>query len=87
VAALGDGRKDAFFFVLGGLVGAFIYMLIYANIKSTGLFEKILGGKSTLAFTGTSYPALIENISGLAVALTIAVVFAIIAWMLPRSVN
>lgn len=85
VAALGDGRKDAIFFVLGGLVGAFIYMLVYANVKTSGLLEKILGGKSTLAITETSSPAIIENIPGLVVALVVAVVFGIIAWILPKS--
>ena len=87
VAALGDGRKDALFFVLGGLAGAFVYMLVYANVESTGLLEKILGGKSTLAMTETSYPALLENIPGIAVAFAIALIFAIIAWALPRSTS
>ncbi|MEX0999224.1 MAG: DUF6691 family protein [Thermodesulfobacteriota bacterium] len=87
VAALGGGRKDAIFFVLGGFAGALIYMLIYTNAKTTGLLEEILGGKSTLALTETSYPALIENIPGIAVALGIAVLFGIIAWVLPRSTS
>lgn len=86
-AALGDGRKDAVFFVLGGLAGAFVYMLVYANVEASGLLQKILGGKSTLAVTETSYPAVLENIPGIAVALTIAVIFAVIAWILPKSTS
>ena len=85
-AALGDGRKDAVFFVIGGLVGAFIYILIYGRLSSTWVLEKILGGDSTLALTpGTGYPAIIDSIPGVAVALVIAIVFAVIAWMLPKS--
>lgn len=87
VAALGDGRKDALFFIFGGLIGALIYMLIFANVKSTGLLDEILGGKSTLALTETSYPAIIDNIPGVMVALVIAIVFAIIAWLLPKSAS
>ncbi|MDD9305295.1 MAG: hypothetical protein HUK40_24410, partial [Desulfobacter sp.] len=32
LTALADGRKDALFFVGGGLVGAFIYTLVYGSI-------------------------------------------------------
>ncbi len=86
VAALGDGRKDAAFFIIGGLVGAFIYMLVYINVKGTGILEKIAGGNSTLALTqNPEYPAIIESVPGVAVALVIAVVFGLIAWLLPKS--
>ena len=85
VAALGDGRKDAIFFVLGGFVGALVYMFVFSSIKNSGLFESILGGKSMLALTETSYPALIDNIPGIAVALVIAILFGLIAWLLPKS--
>jgi len=85
VAALGDGRKDAVFFVLGGLVGALIYMFVYTKIQTAGIMENFLGGKSTLALTQTSHPSIIENIPGIAVALGIAVIFALIAWALPKS--
>lgn len=84
VAALGDGRKDAIFFVSGGLFGALIYMFVYADIKSTGLLFDIIGGKSTLALTETSYPALINNIPGTVVAVAIAIFFGIIALALPN---
>ncbi|MBW2560417.1 MAG: YeeE/YedE family protein [Deltaproteobacteria bacterium] len=84
VAALGDGRKDAGFFVIGGLVGAYLYMLAYAHLQGTFLLKKILGGNVTLALTsGTSYPALINGISGVATALVVAVVLGVVAWRLP----
>lgn len=87
VAALGEGRKDAIFFVLGGFVGAFIYMLIFSSVKTAGLLESVLGGKSTLALTESPYPALLDNMPGIAVALIIAIVFGFIAWLLPKSAS
>jgi len=87
IAAVGDGRKDALFFILGGLIGAFIYMIIFANVKSTNVLDKILGGNSTIAHTETLYPALIDNIPGIVIVLIISIVFAIIAWILPTSAS
>ncbi len=83
-AALGDGRKDAIFFLLGGLVGAYLYMLAYARIQGTGLLENILGGKVTLAQTpDPSYPALLGGVPGLIPALIVAVIIGVVAWKLP----
>lgn len=88
LAALGDGRKDAVAFVVGGLLGAFIYMLVFSNIESSFLFNTIGGGKTSVALTGNnSYPAFIQNISGTSVALVIAVVFMVIAWRLPSKIR
>lgn len=85
VVALGDGRKDAVPFILGGLVGAFIYMLIYGSLKGSFLLAEIAGGKTTLAMTPTKYQALITGMPGLAVALGLAVVFIAIAFILPGN--
>lgn len=88
VVALGSGRKDALFFVLGGLVGALAYMLVYPLAKNSGLLESIFGGKSTLALTpNESFPAIIQGIPGLVVALAIAAIFYLIAWKLPSKNN
>lgn len=84
VAALGDGRKDAIFFVLGGLCGAAIYMCIYSALKGSALMEEILGGKATLAATpNESFNAIISGIPGIVVALIAAIAFGVIAWKLP----
>jgi uncharacterized membrane protein YedE/YeeE len=84
VVAAGSGRKDALLFVLGGLVGALLYALIYGGISSSALFAKIAGGKTTLALTGNShYAALIGGVPGLVVAGVIALGFCAIAWVLP----
>jgi uncharacterized membrane protein YedE/YeeE len=86
VVALGDGRKDALFFVLGGLVGAFLYMVVYSKLKGTLLLEKILGGKVTLALTpNESFKALIEGVPGVVVALVVALTFGLVVWVLPNK--
>jgi len=82
----GGGRKDALFFILGGLLGALLFTLSYGFLKSTFLFDKIAGGKTTLADTGISkFPALIDGIPSIVVAGIIAIAFMLIAWKLPTS--
>ena len=83
LVAAGYGRKDALFFILGGLLGAALFMGIYGALKSTALFQD-LGGKVTLAATGVEkYPALISSVPGLVIAGVIAIFFCFIAWKLP----
>lgn len=85
VVAAGAGRKDALSFIAGGLLGALLYMLVYGQIKSTALFDD-LGAKSTLAATGNeSYPALLGDMPSLAVAGGIALVFIVLAFVLPEA--
>lgn len=87
VVAAGAGRKDAWFFILGGLVGAFIYTLMHASLKSTFLFEN-LGGKATLAATGNEkFVSLLPSVPAIIVAGSIAIVFIVIAWKLPEKNN
>ena len=84
VAAIGAGRKDVLFFLSGGLIGAWFYMLIYVYIKDTFLFTPLWGGKSTLALTpNNSVSALIDFLPGTIIALVIAAIFGFIAWKLP----
>lgn len=84
VAALGEGRKDAIFFIIGGMVGAWLYMITYPVFKGTFLLDKILGGKVTLARTPRdSYAVLLDKIPGIIPALIVALVIGIIAWRLP----
>ncbi len=85
VVASGAGRKDAWIFILGGLIGAFLFTLLYGAIKGGFLFTS-LGGKVTLATTGNEkYAALLSDISPLALAGGIAVVFIVIAFLLPSK--
>ncbi len=85
VVASGAGRKDALSFIVGGLLGAFVFTLMYGSIKDGFLFDK-LGGKVTLVATGSAkYEALFTNISPLLVAGGIAIIFIVIAFLLPSK--
>ncbi len=86
LTAIADGRKDAFFFVGGGLVGALIYTLLYGSIQGTWLFTKIAGGKVMLATGSDKFQALLPMIPGTLLALIIGVVFIVTAWKLPEKV-
>jgi uncharacterized membrane protein YedE/YeeE len=84
VVALGTGRKDALFFILGGLVGAFIFTLMYASLKSTFLFDD-LAGKATLVSTGNDkFIALLPSVPAVSIAGGLAIVFMAFAWQLPE---
>ncbi len=88
LAAAATGRKDGFAFLLGGLLGAAAYMASYASVKSTGVLDSILGGKTTLgAIAGTDYPALMPGLSGEVVGLVLGVVFIAVAFLLPDSLR
>lgn len=82
VVGAGAGRKDALVYIAGGLIGAFAFMLVYGVLKDTFLFTS-LGGKVTLADTGSKYPALLSDLPAMAVAGGISAVFIIIAFLLP----
>jgi len=86
LAGLGDGRRDAVAFVLGGLLGAFAYMQSYPAWKASGLLDPIFGGKTTLAVTGNdAYGAILPEIPGWLVALVVGIVFVAVAWALPTT--
>jgi len=86
VVGAGSGRKDALFFILGGLLGALAFTFIYGSIKSSALFDKIAGGKVTIALTNPEkYPALIDGVPAIIVAGAIAVAFMAIAYYLPNK--
>jgi len=85
LVAAGAGRKDALSFIAGGLVGALVFTLMYGSLKKTFLFNE-LGGKSTLADTGNEkYATLLPSVPALAVAGAIAIVFIVIACLLPSK--
>jgi len=83
IVAAGAGRKDALFFILGGLLGAFVFTVLYASLKTTFLFAD-LGGKATLAATGNvKFAALLPSMPGIAIAGGIGIILIVIAWILP----
>jgi uncharacterized membrane protein YedE/YeeE len=83
LAALADGRKDALFFVGGGLLGALLYTLAYGGIKESWLFDTIGGGKVMLATGSEKFEPLLPMIPGTLLAAAIGIVFMLIAWKLP----
>jgi uncharacterized membrane protein YedE/YeeE len=86
LCALGEGRKDAKWFIFGGLVGALLFMLIFSAILDTSILNDIFGGHSTFANTGKEGTnAYIGNMSGVLVAGIIAIVFMTIAFLLPTK--
>ena len=85
LTAAATGRKDALFFILGGLLGAAAYMGSYAWIKTTGLLNSIAGGKATLGeLSHTKYPFLVEVLSGEMLGLLGGIVFIAIAMLVPQ---
>lgn len=88
LAALATGRRDALFFVIGGLLGAFIYTLSYGWLsEKTDLFREIAGGSVTLAETGnTKYTSLITSLPGSFIGIGIGLILIIVAWLLPKKI-
>ena len=85
VVAAGTGRKDAMFFIIGGLTGAFLFTLAYSYLKETFLFDDIAGKASLVATGNEKFEALLPSVPSVAVAGAIAVVFVLIAWKLPST--
>jgi len=90
LVALGAGRKDSIFMILGGLVGAWAYVLVFGWLETnmSWLFDKIAGGKVSLAVTGNeAFPALIDGMPGVVVAGIVAVMFMGGAYLLPNKLR
>lgn len=83
VVAAASGRKDALFFIAGGLLGAAAYMVTYPSWKASGLLDKLAGGKVTLgAVPGSKYDA-VTALPGDVVGIVMGLVFIAIAFALP----
>ncbi|WP_039017129.1 YeeE/YedE thiosulfate transporter family protein [Halocynthiibacter namhaensis] len=78
------GRKDAWTFIGGGLLGAAAYMATYPGSKDMGLLDKVGGGKVTLGTVpGAKYEGL-TMIPGDILGIALGAVFIIVAFMLPE---
>jgi len=84
VCAAASGRKDAWFFVAGGLLGAAAYMATYPMWDNSGLLENILGGKVTLGTVPGSDYAGLTAISGDILGIVLGAVFVLVAFLLPE---
>lgn len=84
VCAAASGRKDAWFFIAGGLLGAAAYMVTYPSWKASGLLDKLAGGKVTLgSVPGAKYDGLMA-MSGDLLGIILGVVFVLVAIVLPE---
>ncbi len=86
IVAAGAGRMDAVFFLIGGLIGAGIYTIFYESLLGTWLFESVLGGKATLATTGSS-TALITADSSQFYAMLLGLMMVVFARSLPERLR
>lgn len=85
LAAAGELKKDAFIFILGGILGVLVYSMIYGSIKNSWLFNEIFGGTTTLAETGTpAFNTVLDFIPAIAVAIIISSILLGAAWGLAR---
>ncbi|MEP3634922.1 MAG: YeeE/YedE thiosulfate transporter family protein [Shimia thalassica] len=84
VCAAASGRKDAWFFIGGGLLGAAAYMVTYPSWKATRLLDKLAGGKVTLgSVPGAKYDGLMA-MSGDLLGIILGIVFVLVAIVLPE---
>ncbi len=87
VGAAASGRKDALFFIAGGLLGAAAYMVAYPSIKATGLLNAIAGGKVTLGtIPGAKYEGL-TALPGDVLGIVLGLVFIAVAFLLPTNLR
>ena len=85
VCAAASGRKDALFFIAGGLLGAAAYMATYPMWKASGLLDAVAGGKVTLgAVPGAKYEGL-TALPGDLVGLALGAAFVVVAFALPAK--
>lgn len=84
VCAAASGRKDALFFIAGGLLGAAAYMVTYPSWNAAGLLD---GSKLTLgAVPGAGYDGLL-SISGDLLGIVMGLAFVAIAIALPERLR
>jgi uncharacterized protein len=86
VAAAGSGRIDGVFFILGGLVGAGLYMVMFSSFADSYLLEPLFGGKVTLVTTDNS-TALIGGEWSAIVAITFAFLLLLLARLIPMGLH
>lgn len=87
VCAAASGRKDALFFIAGGLLGAAAYMVTYPAWKASGLLDDVMGGKTTLgAVPGSKFDGL-TAMSGDIIGILMGLAFIVIAFVLPERID
>lgn len=83
-AALGtEGYRRAIAGVLGGLLGAWVFSLVYGLFADLGLFEALSIGKKTLFAISDKYPSVFSI--GFWGLLVMGIVFVAISFVLPEK--
>jgi len=86
IAAAASGRIDAMIFILGGLLGAFVYMLVFDQIMDSTVMNSLFGGKVTLGTIPGSKFEGIFTIRGDILGIVLGCVFMFIAYKLPEKI-
>ncbi len=84
VCAAATGRKDALFFIAGGLLGAAAYMVTYPAWKATGLLD---GVKQTLGTVPGSKFEGMTALPGDVVGIMLGAAFIVVAIALPERIS
>lgn len=84
VCAAASGRKDALFFIAGGLLGAAAYMATYPMWKASGLLDDLAGGKVTLGSVPGSKFEGIWAMQGDILGILLGLGFIAVAFVLPE---
>ena len=87
VCAAASGRKDALFFIAGGLLGAAAYMMTYPMWKASGLLDDVAGGKVTLGTVPDSGYDGLTAVSGDLVGIVLGLAFIGVAFALPERLR
>lgn len=85
IASFGAGYLKSIYVILGGLIGAFLFTLCYPVLNSIGLFQKIIGGKTTLLFLSDEYNFLFHGTPWIGVF--IGIVLIAISLVIPYSLS
>ncbi|MCV2891879.1 YeeE/YedE family protein [Lentibacter sp. XHP0401] len=87
VCAAASGRKDALFFIAGGLLGAAAYMVTYPAWKASGMLDDVMGGKVTLGAVPDSGYEGLTAMSGDLIGIVMGLAFVVIAFVLPERIG
>ncbi len=83
-AAGSDGVKKAVSAILGGLLGAFTFSLVYGKLNEMGLISNLDMGKLTLFNISPEFESVFNiGFGGLAI---VGVIFMVLALVLPNSI-
>jgi hypothetical protein len=87
VCAAASGRKDAWFFMAGGLFGAAAYMVTYPAWKASGALDNLAGGKVTLGQVPELANEGLFAVPGDLLGIALGLLFIAVAFLLPERLT